>query len=74
MDLNKVVAGSFFLILVFLVVSRANEVNLLVSTIGGFVTRYTQTLQGVSSSGNLIQSSNFTPQDAQSSGFLGLFG
>ncbi len=47
-DIDKYVAGIFSLILVFLLVSRADSVNTLVKSIGGFVTQETAQLQGVS--------------------------
>jgi hypothetical protein len=62
MDVNKIFASMFFLILVFLIVTRAGEVNLLVQSIGGFITKQTQALQGVSTgfgTGSLIPSSDF---------------
>jgi hypothetical protein len=57
MDVNKLVAGMFFLILVFIIVSRASDFNTIVKSVGGVVTAQTQALQGVSTFGNatLIQ-------------------
>lgn len=58
MDVDKIVAGMFFLILVFILVSRASNFNSIVKSIGGVVTAQTQALQGVSTGfggGNLIQ-------------------
>lgn len=54
MDIGKIVSGMFFLILVFLVLSRASEFNNIVSTVGGFVTTQTQALQGVTTSGATV--------------------
>ena len=51
MDLDKIFASMFGLILVFILVSRADEVNTLITGIGGFITRQTQALQGVSTPG-----------------------
>lgn len=48
MDLDKIFASMFGLILVFILVSRADQVNKLVTSIGGFITSQTQALQGVS--------------------------
>lgn len=47
MDVDKVFASMFGLILVFILVSRADQVNTLVTSIGGFITKQTQALQGV---------------------------
>lgn len=50
MDVNKILASMFGLILVFILVSRADEVNTLVNSIGGFITTQTKALQGVGGS------------------------
>ena len=54
MDINKIFASMFALILVFILVSRADEVNTLVTSIGGFITSQTKALQGVGYAGESL--------------------
>jgi hypothetical protein len=57
MDLDKVLAGMFFLILTFLLLSRASEFNGIIQSVASFVTSQTQVLQGVGY-GSVIQGTN----------------
>lgn len=50
-DVNKILASMFGLILVFLLLSRADEFNSIISAMGGFITNQTRALQGVSYGG-----------------------
>ncbi len=59
MNLDKIISGMFGLIILFLLLTRAGELNSIVRSVGGFITSQTQALQGVSG-GGLIQSSNVT--------------
>lgn len=48
---EKFIAGTFGLILVFLLLSRAAELTQIIQTIGGFWTQQTRVLQGVGTPG-----------------------
>ena len=47
MKLDNIIEGMFGLILVFLILSRASSFNSVVGSVGGFVSKQTQILQGV---------------------------
>lgn len=54
MNVDKILTGMGYLILVFLLVTRSREVSVIIKSAGGFVTEQTRALQGVSPYGNLI--------------------
>ena len=55
MKLDNIIEGMFGLILVFLILSRADSFNTVVKALGGFVTKQTAVLQGINpSTGYLV--------------------
>lgn len=51
MNLERIIGGMGLLILVFLLLSRADSANTVIRSIGGFVTDQTRALQGLTPSG-----------------------
>jgi hypothetical protein len=45
--INRLIAGTFGLIMLFLLLSRSSDFTSIISSVGGFVTNQTQALQGV---------------------------
>jgi hypothetical protein len=54
MDVNKIFASMFGLILVFLLLSRADEFAAIIRSAGGFLTDQTRALQGVGGFGERL--------------------
>lgn len=54
MRIDQIIGGMFSLILVFIIVSRADQVNQLVTSVGSFVTAQTKALQGVGYAGETL--------------------
>lgn len=67
MDVNKILASMFFLILVFLLVSRASEVSAILTTAGSVLTTQTKALQGIGGAGEKLIG-NVTPVAPAGSG------
>ena len=68
--IETVVGWAVGLIILFLFLSRANEANSIINTLGGFLSAETRNLQGYSPSGQLLASPSTTRMGTVS-GFRG---